>query len=332
MKILVVFTGGTIGSCYNNGVISPNSSTRYKLIEMYKKNCDETEFDAISPYTVLSENLNGEYFNALYNAIKENINNYDGIIVTHGTDTLQYTSAMLSYMFGLCDTPIVLVSANYPLENEKSNGLDNFSAAVDYIKYGKSKGVFVAYKNCGEYAKIHRGSRLQKHLAYSDKVESICNLYCGEIIYNMYVKNNSYAEKQDEIKFENIPIFNATSPVLKITPYVGMVYPKLDNSIKAVLLESYHSGTINTANKDLEGLCHTANQLDIPVFLTGSEAGFFYESKELYSKLGIQVLPPVAPISAYIKLWLLCENDTKDIFNSFSKSVGGDIFISEQKF
>ena len=38
MKILVVFTGGTIGSCYNDGVISPDSSTRYKLIEMYKQN------------------------------------------------------------------------------------------------------------------------------------------------------------------------------------------------------------------------------------------------------------------------------------------------------
>ena len=115
MKILVVFTGGTIGSCYNDGVISPDSSTRYKLIEMYKQNGGYAEFDAISPYTVLSENLNGEYFNLLYNSVKENINNYDGIIVTHGTDTLQYTSAVLSYMFGLCNTPIVLVSANYPL-------------------------------------------------------------------------------------------------------------------------------------------------------------------------------------------------------------------------
>ena len=76
MKILVVFTGGTIGSCYNDGVISPDSSTRYKLIEMYKQNGGYAEFDTISPYTVLSENLNGEYFNLLYNSVKENINNY----------------------------------------------------------------------------------------------------------------------------------------------------------------------------------------------------------------------------------------------------------------
>ena len=199
MKILVVFTGGTIGSCYNDGVISPDSNTRYKLIEMYKQNGGYAEFDAISPYTVLSENLNGEYFNLLYNSVKENINNYDGIIVTHGTDTLQYTSAVLSYMFGLCNTPIVLVSANYPLESEKSNGLENFSAAVDFIKSGNNKGVFVAYKNNGEHANIHRASRLQKHLAYSDKIESVNNIYYGEIINGNFIKNINYTEKQDEI-------------------------------------------------------------------------------------------------------------------------------------
>lgn len=222
MKILVVFTGGTIGSRYNDGVISPDSSTRYKLIEMYKQNGGYAEFDAISPYTVLSENLNGEYFNLLYNSVKENINNYDGIIVTHGTDTLQYTSAVLSYMFGLCNTPIVLVSANYPLESEKSNGLENFSAAVDFIKSGNNKGVFVAYKNNGEHANIHRASRLQKHLAYSDKIESVNNIYYGEIINGNFIKNINYTEKQDEIKFENMPVFKSTSPVLKITPYVGI--------------------------------------------------------------------------------------------------------------
>jgi L-asparaginase len=112
---------------------------------------------------------------------------------------------------------------------------------------------------------------------------------------------------------------------LKITPYVGMAYPQLNKNIKAVLMESYHSGTVNTASKDLEKFCNTAKQFNIPVFLTGSETGFFYESKELYSKLGIQVLPTVTPISAYIKLWILCENNAKDIYKAFSKSIGGDI-------
>ena len=158
-----------------------------------------------------------------------------------------------------------------------------------------------------------------------DKIESVNNIYYGEIINGNFIKNINYTEKQDEIKFENMPVFKSTSPVLKITPYVGMAYPQLNKNIKAVLTESYHSGTVNTASKDLEKFCNTAKQFNIPVFLTGSETGFFYESKELYSKLGIQVLPTVTPISAYIKLWILCENNAKDIYKAFSKSIGGDI-------
>lgn len=327
MKILVVFTGGTIGSCYNGNVISTDSSTRYKLIEMYKQRGGKAEFDTISPYTLLSENLSGEHFSLLYNAIKENINkNYDGIIVTHGTDTLQYTSAMLSYMFGLCSTPIVLVSANYPLENEKSNGLDNFTSAVKFIESGKGKGVFAAYKNSGEPAKIHRGSRLQHHLAYDDNIYSIKNEYYGEITDTGFVENNSYSEKSDELVIEKMPISTASSPVLKITPYVGMIYPDINKSTKAILLESYHSGTINTASTELEKFCNKAKELEIPVFLTGSEAGFFYESKELYQKLKINILPPVSPVSAYIKLWLLCESNSEKLYDNFSKSLGGDIW------
>lgn len=326
MKILVIFTGGTIGSCYNDGIISTDSSTRYRLIEMYKKYGGNDEFETISPYTVLSENLDGEHFNLLYNSIKENINKgYDGIIVTHGTDTLQYTSAMLSYMFGLCKTPIVLVSANYPLESKKSNGFDNFKSAVRFIRSNNNRGVFVAYKNHGETAKIHRGSRLQKHLAYNDNIYSVKNEFYGEITDNEFIKNTYYNEKADELTIENMPKFKTYSPVLKIAPYVGMTYPHIEKSTKAVLLESYHSGTIYTSSKILERFCNKAKEFEIPIFLTGSEAGFFYESKELFAKLSIKILPPVSPVSAYIKLWLLCENNAANLYDNFTKSLGGDI-------
>lgn len=327
MKILVIFTGGTIGCSNNNGLISPDCATRYKLIDMYQCTGSKAEFETISPYTILSENLTGEYFNLLYNSISENINNdYDGIIVTHGTDTLQYTSAMLSYMFGLCSTPIVIVSANYPLENPKSNGLNNFISAVDFIYSGKHKGVFTAYQNQGSTAKIHRSSRLQNHFAYNDDIYSIDNMFYGEILNHNFVKNQSYKERNDELQLNKIPTISAEAPILRISPYVGMTYPEITENTKAVLLESYHSGTINTSDTKLKEFCNTAKELNIPIFLTGSKAGFYYESKKLYSKLNIKVLPPVAPISCYIKLWLLCESEKSlNLYNEFSKSLGGDL-------
>ena len=53
-------------------------------------------------------------------------NAYDGVIITHGTDTLQYTAAFTGYIMAGAQIPIVLVSANYVLEDVRSNGVDNF--------------------------------------------------------------------------------------------------------------------------------------------------------------------------------------------------------------
>ena len=59
-KILVVFTGGTIASGVENGYISPDGKNAYKLLDMYEKENKKSavEFFAVSPYNILSENLN----------------------------------------------------------------------------------------------------------------------------------------------------------------------------------------------------------------------------------------------------------------------------------
>jgi L-asparaginase len=67
---------------------------------------------------------------------------------------MPYTAAYLGLKLGLCDIPVVLVSAAYPLSDSRSNGLDNFRGAVDFIRSGVGKGVFVSYRNSGENVMI----------------------------------------------------------------------------------------------------------------------------------------------------------------------------------
>lgn len=321
MKILTVFTGGTIGSTKSEGVISPDSENSYKLIEMYTKKDKNVEFTAVQPLNILSENMNGKFLTQLYKCISSyNLSRFDGVIVAHGTDTLQYTAAYLSYAFGLCKTPIVLVSANFPLEDERSNGFHNFCGAVELIRSRKGRGVFVSYANCEYFADIHRGAKVLQHTAYSDELYSIHDNIFGEIHGEEFVKNDFYSEQQDEISLADCTELEETSDVLYVKPYVGMTYPQIRQGTKAVLLEGYHSGTLNTYSNELTKFCLDAEKCGVPVYLTGAEQGFFYESKLMFEKLKIEVLPPASPIAMYMKLWML----KKDRFDDVFLPCGGD--------
>ena len=128
MRILVIFTGGTIGSTVTDGWISPDGATRYTLINAYQAaHGEEISFSIRAPYSILSENLSAKNLTALTNevcaAVKED---FDGVIVTHGTDTLQYAAAALAYATGNDCIPTVLVSSNYPLNDPRTNGHQNF--------------------------------------------------------------------------------------------------------------------------------------------------------------------------------------------------------------
>lgn len=298
MKITVIFTGGTIACSDKNGALSPDGANSFTLLNMYRKTDGGVEFEALSPYFILSENLGVEHWEKLYESIK-GVRGSDGIIVTHGTDTLPYTAAYLGLKLGLCDIPVVLVSAAYPLSDSRSNGLDNFRGAVDFIRSGAGKGVFVSYKNSGKNVMIHRAASVLPHQPYSDSVLSLRGNYFAELVGGEVVLNPYFEEES----FGDFSECKPNGTVLWLRAHPGMIYPPAEGA-KAVLLEGYHSGTLPTAREDFKNFCESANNAGVPLYLTGSEEGFDYESKQAFDELGIKVLPPMSPAEAYAALLL----------------------------
>jgi len=354
-KILVVFTGGTIGSALHDGFIAPDEKKGYRLIDEYRKlspytfcNIDinqdsqyndnqiHLQIDTVEPYRILSENLNGTHINSLIDCIKKYVSstddsphNYDGIIITHGTDTLQYTSAAMGYAFSNTKIPIVIVSSNYILDDKRANGLDNFYYAVEFITKVDEAGVFVSYRNGESSQLIHRATRLLPHLPCDDHLYSIGNAHYGEFISSEFIKNekttykNSCFYNPDDIHIQK------KSPILFIRPLPGQPYPTIDDKIAAILLDSYHSGTIDTADKAIFKFTKEAKTKNIPVFLTGAENRTGYESTKVYNELGIHVLPKASPIAMYIKLWILSSLKNSNLYNDMLKICGYDYIESD---
>lgn len=346
MNIFTILTGGTIGSrINNNGFIASGSESSYRIIEMYNKKYGiGCNFTTCEPYNILSENITANHILLLVKTVKNAVNakKYDGIIITHGTDTLQYSAALLGYMLGDAGIPIVLVSSAYILDDDRANGLVNFNAAVNFIKRGVRAGVYVSYRNDTvtdivtdtdavadrESALIHTGTRLQPPIPYSADIYSVndgwfAKYYNGEIILNPDYTNVPGA-KQSMLGYNyDYSLSAESSQILYINPNVGMSYPKLSDEIKAILFGSYHSGTICTDER-LKNFTQEASERNIPMFLTGlPDSGSEYETVGEYRKLGIIPLRESSAISQYCKLWLAVSNN-ENIKTVMSESVADD--------
>lgn len=327
MKILVMFTGGTIGSSSSGKVISPNAESKKLLLELYKKEYGgDTDFEIAEPYYALSENNTGKTIENLISAVCDaQTKDYKGIIVTHGTDTLQYSAAALSYALGNACKPVMLVSSNYVLTSKKANGLSNFAAAVDFIKNEYGKGVFVPYKNSDHKVFVHRAGRILQHNELADDVFSIKNQYYGSYNGDTFIKNPDFDEREDEMKpFGKIRLSAFSKGIKVLYAYVGCEYPPLDDNTKAVLIKTYHSGTICTDNEAFIKFAESVKSKKIPCFICGAENREIYESAKVFAEYGITVLPPASFISQYIKLWISTENHV-NYDKIYNKSLGGDL-------
>jgi len=297
MNILVIFTGGTIGSRTENGWVGLDDKTNYTLIANSKYRPEE--FTTVSPYSVLSEELSARELNLLQAEIEQHRNqNYDGIIVTHGTDTLQYTAAALEYAFG--DTlPIVLVSADFPLDHPKTNGYANFEAAVEFLRAKAGRGVFVSHRNEGENkTDLHIATHLLAHGECSSHLFSIDG---GP--YATYDGSITVCGTLADTRPLGCVTYPESSGILLLTSAPGDSFSYSLDGVRAVLIRPYHSATLNTENPAIRAFCARAREREVPVYALNVKPGVAYESTKAFDSLGIRPLPYSTAISAYVKLW-----------------------------
>ena len=256
LKILVVFTGGTIGSSIENGMADVDQNSAKILLDIYP----DIDFECCEPFAILSENSTVDTLEMLCNfMLSIDYENYDGVIVTHGSDTLGYTAAALGILLSWVKIPVRLTAAYYVLSMEKSNGRANFCGCVDFIREfsdGRHKfaGVYAVWKNSGECVSVHHALSLEQ-ADYNDKFSSFGRECFGTVRDGRFVKNCKAPDRvvcslfAESLKGKTA--IRLSRSVLKLQSYVGEDFESVMISGKdAVLVETYHSGTLCTAGQN----------------------------------------------------------------------------------
>jgi L-asparaginase len=318
-QILVVFTGGTIGSTATEGTINTNLSTACQLIQLYQQHCPHhhIRFTSIQPLQLSSENLTPSVWTSFITAIEAaHPENYDALIVTHGTDTLSFTACALSYYFHAIKKPLLLVSSNYPLDNPQANGLENFICAVEFVLQVNKAGVFVPYRNPGQIMHIHRGTHLAASLQLSGDFISVQNKHYMTFNYGRFSERNLTTHTPSNAVAVQ-PIFS--EQILLVKPYPGLNYShfNLGNTV-AVLHDLYHSGTACVSQQwgddySLIDFIKRCSAQGILVYLAPAiKTEDAYQSTRALLDLGANMLWNMSLEAAYVKLSLAYGNFIDD--------------------
>ena len=143
-QILMIGTGGTIASEMTEAGLVPGMSGAEFLqyIPSVEKLC---QVDCLQVCNIDSTNMTPSHWLAIAQAVETHYETYDGFVICHGTDTLAYTAAALSYLIQDSPKPIVLTGSQKPIHmditDSKTNLLDSFTVACD----GRLPGVTVVF-------------------------------------------------------------------------------------------------------------------------------------------------------------------------------------------
>ena len=160
-NILLIATGGTIASKRSDSGLKPLISSEELLsyVPAAKEFC---RADALQLMNLDSTNIQPKHWLAMAKAVEEHYDQYDGFVICHGTDTMAYTAAALSYLIQNSQKPVVITGAQKPIDLEITDAKTNLCDSLRFASCDKAHGSLTAKssqepaaKRCGPKATMH---------------------------------------------------------------------------------------------------------------------------------------------------------------------------------
>ena len=237
-KILVIGTGGTIASKQMGEGLSPALSAPEILtyVPEVEKLC---EIDVLQICNIDSTNITPKIWIDIATTIKKNYDFYDGFVILHGTDTMAYTSAALSYMIQNSRKPIVITGAQKPINIDGTDAKVNLRDSILYACDDYSQNIVLVFDG-----NVIAGTRAKKMMARSfNAFHSVNFPMLARIQEKHIIRYIPYIPMRERVRF--FLDLNDSVCVLKVIPGMreGMLEYIFEN-YDCIVIESFGVGGI----------------------------------------------------------------------------------------
>jgi len=333
--VRLVGTGGTIASRvdYRTGGVHPAFSPE-ELYSLVPELAGLARLETVEACSVFSEHLTPELWVRIAEKVAEGLNSgARGVVVAHGTDTMGYTSAALSFMLRNLTGPVVLVGAQRSSDRPSTDAHLNLLSAVAVASRSDLGEVCVVMHGSMEddFCLIHRGTRVRKcHTSRRDAFLSINASPLG-VVRGGEVRMLGEYRRRGEGRVEVDARLEPRVLLLKVTPGMApdLLQAALERGYRGIVLEGTGLGH---APESLFGALREAGERGVPVVMT-SQCLWGRVNLNVYSTgrdlLGMGVIPAedMLPEVAYVKLmWVLGHTgDPEEVRRLMLQNLAGEL-------
>lgn len=327
-KLLLLSTGGTIASVVSDEGLVPGESGSQLLATLGSLPYDITVKDILQ---LDSSNIQPEEWRKIAKSIYANRNDYDGIVVSHGTDTMAYTASMMTFMLQGINLPVVFTGSQVPINVMLSDAPDNmriaFAAAAEC-----APGIYLAFDR-----KIMRGCRSVKvRTTAFNAFDSVNVPPVAEVTSDGLVIKDKECHNHTECTL-NTKIDTNVS-LVKLFPGFDprFLHTMADNGCRGIVIEGYGLGGMTYIRRNVAAAIGKLIRRGIPVIASSQ---CLYERSDLTKyEVGRQALlegaisaRDMTSESAITKLmWALGQGmDVEEVAKFFNTDVAGEVTIDE---
>lgn len=327
--IKFITTGGTIASSPTDEGLVPTLDSR-EIYTLIGQGFDNIEVDLIDLMSLDSSNMQPEEWQLIAEEITKHVHHCDGIVLTHGTDTMAYTASALSFMLQNIPIPVVITGSQLPIQHPLSDGIENIRMAFT-MAMQERPGIFVAFNR-----KVLLGTRAVKVRTMGfDAFDSINQAVVASIdARGLHINDDIIPATKGIFSLQKELSTNVF--LIKLTPgFNPNVFDILiDLNYKGIVVEAFGAGGMSFIRRDLTSKLQELVEKGISVVICsqclydGSDFTVYQTGKKAIKNGIIQSYDMTSEAAVTKLMWALGNFKTADEIRSFfMTNIAGEITL-----